>query len=385
MLRTKSGIVVGLYRPPESLTGAYQQQLEDELNHICNWASLQGKMVVLLRDLNLDRLFPHKAEGKLLIDTEKTHGMECMITRPTRIQTSGGRITKTLIDVILTNQPDAFVNCGIYDPRLSEHPLIYGFMNEKVVRHGARIIKFRSIKNFDEQKFRQHLSTAPWHVGNIFDDIEDQTGFFTELLTDIVDEHMPAKQMRVRGKDVPYMTTEWKNAIRARRRATMRYRKTKAPEDWELQRKLGNETTRLGRNAIRDYWKTKVLELKQKPREFYKTFTPFLRSRKDQKHDMNVKLNINGRISTDQAEIVDVLGDYFATIANGIGGVNTNCNTICPENCNENTSVKIIKDSLQADCQLLKFQQLEVKEVEETLKEIKNVKQLAGTSYHQRL
>ena len=103
----------------------------------------------------------------------------------------GGRTTKTLIDVILTNQPDAFVNCGIYDPGLSDHSLIYGFMNEKVVRHGTRIIKFRSIKNFDEQKLKQHLSSAPWHVREIFDDIEDQSGFFTDLLTDIADEHMP--------------------------------------------------------------------------------------------------------------------------------------------------------------------------------------------------
>ena len=45
---------------------------------------------MLLGDLNLDRLLPHKTEGKLLIDTEETHGMECMITEPTRIQTSGG-------------------------------------------------------------------------------------------------------------------------------------------------------------------------------------------------------------------------------------------------------------------------------------------------------
>ena len=153
--------------------------------------------------------------------------------------------------------------------------------------------------------------------------------------------------MRVRDNDVPYMTTEWKNAIRARRRAIRRYRKTKAPEDWEIQRKLRNETTRLRRKVIRDYWKTNTLELKQKPREFYKTSTPFLGPRKDQKHDMNMKLNINGRISTDQEEIVDVLGDYFATTANGIGGVNKNCDTISSDNFNENTSMKMIKDSLQ--------------------------------------
>ena len=50
-------------------------------------------------------------------------------------------------------------------------------------RRDFYLIKFRLIKNFDEQKFKQHLSSASWHVGEIFDDIEDQTGFFTGLLT----------------------------------------------------------------------------------------------------------------------------------------------------------------------------------------------------------
>ena len=47
MLGTKNVIVAGLYRPPKSLAGVYQQQLEDELNHTCNWLSLQGQMVDL--------------------------------------------------------------------------------------------------------------------------------------------------------------------------------------------------------------------------------------------------------------------------------------------------------------------------------------------------
>ena len=64
------------------------------------------------------------------------------------------------------------------------------------------------MKNFDEQKFKQHLSSAPWHVSEIFEDRDDQIGFFTDLLIDIVDEHVPRKQMRVRDRDVPYMTTE---------------------------------------------------------------------------------------------------------------------------------------------------------------------------------
>ena len=36
---------------------------------------------------------------------------------------------------------------------------------------------------------------------------------------------------------------------------------------------------------------------------------------------MNMKLDTKDHISKDQTEIVEELGEYFATIANGIGGV----------------------------------------------------------------
>jgi hypothetical protein len=38
-------------------------------------------------------------------------------------------------------------------------------------------------------------------------------------MTNILDEHAPRCKMRVRERDVPYMTTAWKRAIRAKRRA----------------------------------------------------------------------------------------------------------------------------------------------------------------------
>ena len=66
-LKAKSIIVTGLYRPPKSFT-LYRQQLEEELNHICNWANLQRQSIVVLGDLNLDRLRPTSNEGKLLFD-----------------------------------------------------------------------------------------------------------------------------------------------------------------------------------------------------------------------------------------------------------------------------------------------------------------------------
>ena len=99
-------------------------------------------------------------------------------------------------------------------------------MQDKAAKVKPRIIKFRSVKNFDEEKFQEHLNSAPWHVGEVFESVEDRVGFISTLLTEIVNDHMPLKQMRVRDQDVPYMNSEWKEAIRARRRAARRYRRT---------------------------------------------------------------------------------------------------------------------------------------------------------------
>jgi len=81
------------------------------------------------------------------------------------------------------------------------------------------LINLRSYKNFDHEKFTRDLSEAPWHVGEVFDDLEDQAYYWNTLMANITDENLPLKKMRVRAEKVPYMTTNWKNAIRAKRRA----------------------------------------------------------------------------------------------------------------------------------------------------------------------
>ena len=70
-------------------------------------------------------------------------------------------------------------------------------------------------------------------------------------MNNILDEVAPVKKMRVRDKDVPYMTSHWKSAIRAKRKANDKYLQNKTPENWELRRKARNEATKQRRIAIK--------------------------------------------------------------------------------------------------------------------------------------
>ena len=296
--------------------------------------------------------------------------MVCLITKPTRIQRLGNCKTESLIDVILTNQPKLFIDSGVYEPGLSNHALVYGFLSEKICRSKGKVVKFRSMKHFEEEAFENDLGEAPWHVGEIFDDVDERAYFINTLLTQIIDELMPKKEMRVREKDVPYMTPEWKVAIRARRRAARRFEKTKAPEDWELKRKFRNEATRLRRKAIREYWKRKSEDLKKRPREFYRTFMPFLGSKKVCKQSTaDLKLRVNGKVNKNMQETAEVMADYFMNITDGLDIVDMRNGTSVADFDNH-CGIHAITRMFSSGRNSFKIKEMGVAEVQNALKQI---------------
>ena len=51
-------VVLGLYRPPHNTGLNYYETLEDELNEVTTWPSSQSQTIIIMGDLNLDRLKP---------------------------------------------------------------------------------------------------------------------------------------------------------------------------------------------------------------------------------------------------------------------------------------------------------------------------------------
>lgn len=165
------------------------------------------QFVIITGDLNLNRLKPDKREGKILRDLEDVHELSCLINKPTRITNT----SRTLIDVILTNKPEIFKESDVYDPGLSDHRMVYAVTRENATHYPSKVISFRSFKNLSEDDLLKDLSVAPWHVGDIFDSVDDRCFYSSKVVNYALDKHVPQKKLRVRSKDVEYMTPEWKN------------------------------------------------------------------------------------------------------------------------------------------------------------------------------
>ena len=157
-------------------------------------------------------------------------------------------------------------------------------MKERNGFYESKVLTVRSYKDLNEKELQMDLGMAPWHVSSIFDSIDDQYSYWHTLLTSIVNDHVPLKKMRVCAMDVPYMTLEWKKAIRKKRRFARQYARNPTEENRDLMKTWRNAATRCRRRAIKEYWKEKADDLKTNPKNstvFSSLF--FIQSRKSVK------------------------------------------------------------------------------------------------------
>ena len=129
------------------------------------------------------------------------------------------------------------------------------------------------------------------------------------------------KKMKVRAKDVPYMTSAWKSAIRAKRKFAERYSQKKTPQNLELKRKWRNKATRQRCIAIKQYWTEISHNLKSNPKNFFKSFKPFWdREDKEDNRKREIHLSIEGKLERDKTVVAEHLSEHFSYMAKGIGG-----------------------------------------------------------------
>ena len=134
-------------------------------------------------------------------------GMKNVVTSPTCFKSK----TPTSIDVVFTNVPKRIQNVTCIDVALSDfHHMVCWATKQHIVKKPERWIKYRSYKRFNENDYINDVATAPFHVSEVFDDVNDSYWFCQQLVKDVIDRHAPLKSRKIKTKDVPYMNDELK-------------------------------------------------------------------------------------------------------------------------------------------------------------------------------
>ena len=63
-------------------------------------------------------------------------------------------------------------------------------------------------KKFDIIRFKGEVKEAPWHTGNIFDDIDDNHWMMESIYRNITESNLPERKAKIRKNSLPWMNSK---------------------------------------------------------------------------------------------------------------------------------------------------------------------------------
>ena len=305
-LRKEKCFFILIYKPPSVENAA----LSDLLELVCNMCFAESKTIYIIGDLNVNMLSVSHA----LCDTFNILNLKNVIKNPTCFKNVE---CPTLLDVIVTNTPKRLAGTINTDVGISDfHNLVGAATKLGFSPNGPKVITYRSMKNFNENDFINGVKDAPFHVGEIFDDINDKMWYFQKLLGSVVEQHAPTKVKTIKTQQIPFMNGELRKAINRKAALRKKFYTYKSKYAWETYKKQRNLVNKIKRKAKQEYFNKQCNQKRVNTQSFWKTVKPFFTN--SHQRNATISLEDQGMLITDPSVVCDAFNDYFIHIAESL-------------------------------------------------------------------
>ena len=105
----------------------------------------------------------------------------------------------------MTNDKEKVLTSGVVYTQLSDHSVVYTILRSSAPGTRSRKICFRSLKNFSRENFVHDMQIVPFHITDLFDELDDKVYASELLFLGVLNEHAPIKRTMIHGNQVPYM------------------------------------------------------------------------------------------------------------------------------------------------------------------------------------
>ena len=292
-----------MYRPPNS-TIQWNEIFEENIENVLR----EEKEIYLMGDINRDLL--NKQIKQAWSDYMEPFGLVQMVSEATRVTPS----SRTLIDHIFTNCTENVNSVNVPKIGMSDHFPIF-FPRKMHVQPPKRkhfTISYRSFKDFDETKFANDLLSAPWDTIKLFDDTDDILEAWLDLFLQVVEQHVPIKQHRVKRKNQPdWISPEILDVIKTRDR----HKSLGNMDDYKFWR---NKVISLIKRAKRDQYQSFIENNKGKPGSIYKIFQEVGAGKGLRKQSTIGSIKSDDSHTEDPNEIANAFNEFFVNIASKI-------------------------------------------------------------------
>ena len=296
LFKMKSLVVCVVYRPPSCPVTCFAEDFVPRYSQ----ALMLRKEVIITGDLNCN-LLSNSPESHALKDLCTLLNLAQLISKPTRVTET----TETLIDVMLTTNPDLLRRSDVCEITISDHFLVYCILNLKLPKPRPTEITTRSYKNFNPETFNVDIGRVPWSTIDLFDQVDDKVDCFNNLFLGVLEQHAPLKTFKVRHSKVsPVITPEIKLLMKQRDGLLKLARQTVNSCDWESYRVLHRDVKTKIRQAEREYVRSEITANKENKTSIWKTV----------RRCLNSSRNPRLAYSRDLTEVANEFNEFFVSV-----------------------------------------------------------------------
>ncbi len=127
--------------------------------------------------------------------------------------------SSSLLDWILVTNPERIIKSGVMSDCLSDHSVIFFIWKIKIPRSPPKYITLRQCKNINVDSFIQDIISINWDRLELIPFVEDAWNFFYSEILNIIDKHAPIRTIRVKGRHLPWISSQLINLFKQRDKA----------------------------------------------------------------------------------------------------------------------------------------------------------------------
>ena len=181
------------------------------------------------------------------------------------------------------------------------------------------MITYRSYRKFDDDIFKRDIAHAPFHVAEIFDDLDDKFWFYETLSNELLNSHAPLNERKPKPNPVPFMNSKYRKACHSKAMAHNKFFKWGRTNSlWEIFRKRRNQAAKIRAKSVKIYFDERCNNKhKQNSKHYWNAIKPFI-SDKTRCSSQCYSLKVGDDIVNDSQVVSIVFNQYFSTVASKI-------------------------------------------------------------------
>ena len=303
--RSSAFLVGTWYRPPNSPLECF-----NEFENVIDKIDAENKELYILGDVNCNLLPEASAHiSSHLTNIFDIYDLSQLITEPTRVTP----VSKTLIDLCITNSPEKVSNSGVIHLGISDHSLV--FMTRKVHhdRFCPRTIEMRQFKHFQKNKFLSDLEQMPWSNVDLCSDPNDMWHEWKQMFVSCMDKHAPRKQKRISKKRAPWITKRLLNKMHRRDLIKKKAISSNDHDMWEQFKCARNQANNAIKQAKKRYFSDNLKVSKGNSRKTWNLINE-LTSRNTSKSTNILEIQVDNRTISSPGDMAEAFNGHFTNI-----------------------------------------------------------------------